>query len=424
MLWPFPLSVPLTLRRRWPAVLPESMVEAVRAAPLLRPPPPAHEEGPGVPAERVSIVIPILDNFVCNRLCLESLLANTSGIALEVLAVDNCSTDGTRDYLEQLSGAFPNVHLLFADRNLGFAAAVNWGLSSSRGDYLVVLNNDVVLPPGWLAPLLRPLADPEVGMVGPVTNRTGNEAQIETTYATYEEMVRFAAERAASHAGLHFQVRMLTMFCVALRRDVYEQIGPLDECFEVGLFEDDDYSMRVRSAGFALLCVEDAFVHHFGEMSLGQLPQGTYGPLFHKNRCRWEAKWSMAWQPHPRRHSPSYEALRVRIRQSVDSLLPAAATVLVVSKGDDDLLHFSGCTGRHFPQDGTGAYAGHHPANGAEAVSHLEQLRDGGAQFLLFPKTEYWWLDHYSELASHLQERYPVVDGLDDSCRIYALAGV
>jgi GT2 family glycosyltransferase len=383
----------------------------------------APEVDDGAPRECVSIVIPILDNFICNRLCLEGLLANTTGIDLEVLAVDNGSTDGTREYLEELSAAFPEVNLLFADHNLGFAPAVNWGLSSARGDYLVILNNDVVLPPGWLAPLLHRLAAPEVGMVGPVTNRTGNEAQIETTYTTYEEMVRFAAERAASHAGRHFRGRMLTMFCLALRRAVYEQIGPLDERFEIGLFEDDDYSMRVRSAGYSLLCAEDVFVHHFGEMSLGQLPQGTYGPLFHENRRRWEAKWSMGWQTHPRRHSPSYEALRVRIRQSVDSLLPPAATVLVVSKGDEALLCFNGCTGRHFPQDGSGGYAGHYPANGVDAVTHLEQLRDRGAEFLLFPKTEYWWLDHYSELRCHLHERYPVVDGLEDSCRIYALTG-
>jgi GT2 family glycosyltransferase len=89
------------------------------------------------------------------------------------------------------------------------------------------------------------------------------------------------------------------MFCLAMRRDVYERVGPLDERFEVGMFEDDDYALRARHAGYRVVCAEDAFVHHFGEVSFNKLkPSGEYEQLFAANRRRFEEKWGTPWEPH------------------------------------------------------------------------------------------------------------------------------
>ena len=88
------------------------------------------------------------------------------------------------------------------------------------------------------------------------------------------------------------------MFCVAMRRDLWERVGPLDEQFEFGMFEDEDYAMRVQAAGYRVDCAEDSFVHHFGQASLGKLAAtDEYGPLFHANRKRWEEKWGRPWEP-------------------------------------------------------------------------------------------------------------------------------
>src|SRR5262249_33852397 len=160
---------------RWPTVLPEDTRRAVLTMPVPCPKAPSLGHGGGA-AGRVSIVVVTFDNLVYNRLSLESVLANTAYPDFEVIIVDNGSTDGTADYLRALSLRSP-VRVLFNEYNRGFAAANNQGLSLASGDMLVLLNNDTVVPPGWLKPLVRQLQAPDVGLVGPVTNRCGNAAQ-------------------------------------------------------------------------------------------------------------------------------------------------------------------------------------------------------------------------------------------------------
>lgn len=85
-----------------------------------------------------------------------------------------------------------------------------------------------------------------------------------------------------------------------------------------------------------------------------------------------------------------YPELLERIRQQVEEAVPAGETVAVISEGDDRLLEMPGRHGWHFPQDGEGAYAGHHPADSTAARQGLEALRQKGARFLLVPATAGW----------------------------------
>ena len=110
-----------------------------------------------------------------------------------------------------------------------------------------------------------------------------------------------------------------------------------------------------------------------------------------------------------------------RVREIARTALPADAIVIVISKGDDELLNLDGRYGWHFPQTAGGVYAGYHPANSAEAISHLECLRARGAGFLLIPNAAFWWLDHYVEFKQHLDSNYQVIAFQEDACLIYAL---
>jgi len=124
---------------------------------------------------------------------------------------------------------------------------------------------------------------------------------------------------------------------------------------------------------------------------------------------------------HAREHElrlKSYQGLVHQIREVAGTKLPRDATTMVVSKGDNELLKLNGRQAWHFPQTEDGVYAGYHPADSAAAIAHLEALRAKGGNFLLFPNTAFWWLDHYKDFRQHLDACYRCVWS-DESCIIY-----
>ncbi len=404
----------ISLASRRPTLLPPQTDEAVLAAPL-----PAFPFRPS--AEAVTSVIVVTHNGLpFTRLCLESVLAAVDAPPLELIVVDNGSNYRTQAYLNLLAQRDARVRVVETGRNLGFPAAVNLGLRRARGRLLMLLNNDVVMPPGSVARLFEHLEDETVGLVGPVSNAASTEAEIEVDYRTYDGFFRAAAERATARRGEVFELPMLTMFCVAMRRDVFERVGMLDDGFNLGLFEDDDYSLRVRRAGYRLLCAAAILVHHFGEAAFGALvPTGEYAALFQANRTRFERKWSRAWRPHGRAVSPDYQELVKRIRVVVSETVPAGAKVLVVSRGDEQLVHIDRCQAAHFPQLSGGVYAGYYPSDSSDAIAQLDALRRDGAQFVVIPRTSKWWLDHYAGLSDYLRSGGTTLDS--DDCMIYRL---
>jgi hypothetical protein len=92
-----------------------------------------------------------------------------------------------------------------------------------------------------------------------------------------------------------------------------------------------------------------------------------------------------------------------------------------VSKGDEKLLELGEYQCAHFPQGEAGEYDGFYPADSAQGIAHLEMLRRAGTEFLLFPKTAFWWLDHYTDFGKHLETSYPLIARDEDACLIFSL---
>ena len=369
----------------------------------------------------VSIVIPLYGQLPVAKLCLQSVLHNTSQPRYEIVVIDNGAPEETRRYVESLAQTKDGVRLIRNDQNRGFAAAVNQGVEAARGHKVVLLNDDAIVPPGWLEALSKRLDDPTVGAVGPVTNRSEDEAEIPSSYRTYGEFLEFARRRAKRHRGRVRKVETLTMFCFGFRKPTYQKVGPLDEEYGLGLFEDDDYCRVLRSAGYSLVTVEDVVVHHFGGSSFGSLvPSGRYAELFELNRLRFEQKWQTEWRPHVRRSNPGYRRTTERVQRLVQEEIPSEDSVAVVSRGDQTLLELPVRSAQHFPQQEDGSYPGFYPQDSAEAVAHLEHVKDRGASWLVIPRPAFWWLEHYKEFSRHLESTYlRAVD--DEECRIYRL---
>ena len=257
--------------------------------------------------EKVSIVLVTYNNLSLTIQCINSILRNTTWPNYQLIVIDNGSQDGTADYLERLRNEVPTAKIILNPDNRGFAAANNQGLREADGDILLLLNNDTIVPGGWLDPLVMHLREPSIGMVGPVTNAVGNEAKIEVSYTDIQQMQAFADRYTESRKGRSFDIPMLAMFCVAFRRGILEEVGYLDEAFGIGLFEDDDYSRRVQAAGYRTVCAEDSFIHHYGQASFRTLiASGEYQALWDKNQAYFESKWG-AWQAHVQRQMPGVE---------------------------------------------------------------------------------------------------------------------
>ncbi len=250
------------------------------------------------------------------KACLDSLLSGETWPRLEVLVVDNASTDGTPEYLRALALADPRVRCILNPENRGFAAANNQGVREARGEVIVLLNNDTVVPPGLIGPARgAPPARPHDRAAVPdhelLRQRGAGGARLpcrrclrhrarwrRSGGVPFAAMSAFAAKRAREHRGRIFDIGVAAMYCVAMRKGVSDQVGPLDEAYGVGMFEDDDFAVRMREAGYRVVCAEDAYVHHVGQGAFRKLSPAEYDALWKKNQAYFEKKWGVAWKAH------------------------------------------------------------------------------------------------------------------------------
>jgi GT2 family glycosyltransferase/glycosyltransferase involved in cell wall biosynthesis len=268
-----------------------------------------------------SIIVLTYNNLHYTCQCLESIISQTTEPDYELIIVDNASEDSTPQYLEKFADKHPNTTLILNSKNEGFARGINQATAAAQGEYLVFLNNDTIVTPGWLEGLLKYLQDPSVGMVGPVTNNSGNETRIKVNYTDLDGMESFAREYTNLHLGQSFEISMLPFLCVALQRATWEDVGSLDERFGMGMFEDDDYSLRLKAKGYKLLCAEDVFIHHWGSAGFSVVGFKKYWQLYLKNLEKFESKWGIKWQPHHYREELIDEQFRAMWEEKRDLAL-------------------------------------------------------------------------------------------------------
>lgn len=233
----------------------------------------------------ISIIIVNWNGKDLLRECLASLVGKASGLAVEVIVVDNASTDGSADMVER---EYPGFRLIRSDRNLGFATANNLAIKQSSGKYVALVNSDVKVLQGCLEELCRYLDNnPEVGCVGPrvlnadltlqdscrhfpgVWNNFCSATGLATAFPkckalSGEHMFYFAHDRVC-------RVDSLVGCFWMVRRAALEEVGLLDEAFFM-YAEDVDWCRRSWRAGWQVVFVPSASAIHYRGGSSGGDP--------------------------------------------------------------------------------------------------------------------------------------------------------
>ncbi|MDT9027896.1 glycosyltransferase [Rossellomorea yichunensis] len=248
---------------------------------------------------KVSIIILTYNQLPLTKQCLDSLRKHTNKEEIELIVVDNGSSDGTVDYLKSQ----PDIKLIRNKHNVGFAKGCNQGGEVATGDYILFLNNDTVVTKNWLAPMLGRLAsDERLGMIGPISNYVSGQQQIPVPYTQISQVDKFAEQIQKENAGKTKKVLRLVGFCLLAKRIVLDEIGWFDEDFELGSFEDDDLCIRALQQGYQLAIALDSFVHHHGHATFTGNQDLNINHLFHVNQQRFIDKWqtNLTYYTHPR----------------------------------------------------------------------------------------------------------------------------
>lgn len=221
-----------------------------------------------------SIIIVSFNNFAeTTGRCLQFLRRDPDFMNWQIIIVDNASDETSRHALAEDTLGESNITVIYNTSNLGFSAGNNIGISKSSGHNIVLLNSDAFPPPGMIGKLVSILdKNPTIGMLGPVTNFAGNEQHIFTTDGTREHKLEEGCRFAEAGQTFLLQAYRLDFFCVAIPRRIIDTIGLLDGEFGRGYFEDLDYSIRVKNAGYRLAIAENCFVFHQGSSSFKQIP--------------------------------------------------------------------------------------------------------------------------------------------------------
>ena len=216
----------------------------------------------------VSIVMLTYNQLEDTKICVESLFKHTTDVNYELIFVDNGSTkDDTIAYLDGLKKEHKNIKTIYNKENLGFACANNQGIEISEGEYVLLLNNDVILTDGWLSRMIQVAeSDDKIGVVAPCTNHASGR-QVVTFSGTEEDdegIQKFAKEVLLKKAGNWISVSRIIGFCMLIKREVLFKVGVLDEMFGPGGYEDYDYSMRVKHENYDIVIAMDTFIFHIG----------------------------------------------------------------------------------------------------------------------------------------------------------------
>jgi GT2 family glycosyltransferase/Tfp pilus assembly protein PilF len=241
----------------------------------------------------VSIIILTFNQLKYTKECVDSIRKHTPE-PHEIIFVDNGSSiDMTGKWLKKLVKNNSNYRLIANKKNLGSSKGCNQAIEASIGQYILFLNNDVVVTEKWLAGMLECLhSAPEIGIVGPMTNNISGPQQVPAVgYSSIDGLAKYALAFRQKNRHRRIACRRIVGFCMLFERRLIEEVGLLDESCGSGNFEDDDFCLRASFAGYRIVMAGDVFIHRYGSRVYKD-NRIDYGSSLTGNRKSFSEKWS------------------------------------------------------------------------------------------------------------------------------------
>ncbi|MDR2685543.1 MAG: glycosyltransferase [Rickettsiales bacterium] len=237
---------------------------------------------------KVSIIMPVYNQYKYTRACLYSILAHTKDTNYEVIIADDNSSDRTKNISEYIE----NIIHVQNKKNLGFIKNCNNAAKYAKGDYIMLVNNDMIMIEGWLSSLVKTIdADQLIGAVGSkILNVSGSVQECGGIVYQNCDIWNFGYgwKRNSDEVKYVKEVDYISGCALMVRRDLWTRLNGFDEEFCPAYFEDVDFAFRVRKSGFKVVVQPKSEVFHFNNISYNNNSK----ILINNNREKFIKKWT------------------------------------------------------------------------------------------------------------------------------------
>ncbi|TVV72100.1 glycosyltransferase family 2 protein [Sphingomonas solaris] len=276
------------------------------------------------PAPRVSLIVPTRDRLDLLRVCIDGFLDETDYPDLEILIADNDSDEPeTKAYLARVA-ADPRVRVIPCPGPFNYSAINNLAARHATGALIGLMNNDLkVIAPDWLALMAAHAVRPDVGMVGAkllygddTIQHAGVVLGVGIASHLYKSFPRDAGGRQG-RLRVRQDLSAVTAACLLMRRDVWDEVGGLDEEFPVA-YNDVDLCLKVRAAGYRVLFAPEVLLYHLESQSRGKDVPAEKRERLDRDKARMQARWGGQLKQDPF-HSPNLAITHVDARLAFPS---------------------------------------------------------------------------------------------------------
>ena len=222
----------------------------------------------------VSIIIPCFNALKYTKLCLKSILTNTS-FNYELILINNGSSDGTKQYFQEIKEKIStvkylkNLTVLQFDKNLGVAKALNTGIKISKGNYICYLNNDVIVSEKWLNNLTNKMKqNNKIAIIGTLFNAYEDKQFVKLIEKDLKEVSRIANFISLKNRNKLKKAKTIHGLCMLIRKNIFKKVGLFNENFYPCFGEDIEFCNRLKKAGYILADAQDVFVFHYWNKSV------------------------------------------------------------------------------------------------------------------------------------------------------------